>query len=158
MIENFSVTFSSLIFSFCVAAIISAPTPFKRLCNFALYFLSRKNAVGTTKIFTPALIQRKNYTWLFAENFIPSLFMPKIGCSNTLKIENLQNVQNPEGYPQKENRQRTVRSSACCSIYFRNRNRIVRSRFRLSYFVTVLIPVSVRTLPSSAEPPIETRL
>ena len=31
----------------------------------------------------------------------PSLFMPKIGCSNTLKIENLQNVQNPEGYPQK---------------------------------------------------------
>lgn len=101
MIENFSVTFSSLIFSFCVAAIISAPTPFIRLCNFALYFLSRKNAVGTTKIFTPALIQRKNYTWLFAENFIPSLFMPKIGCSNTLKIENLQNVRNPEGYPQK---------------------------------------------------------
>lgn len=38
------------------------------------------------------------------ENFIPSLFMPKIGCSNTLKIENLQNVQKPEGYPQKENR------------------------------------------------------
>ena len=38
------------------------------------------------------------------ENFIPSLFMPKIGCSNTLKIENLQNVQNLEGYPQKENR------------------------------------------------------
>lgn len=31
----------------------------------------------------------------------PSLFMPKIGCSNTLKIENLQNVQNTEGYPQK---------------------------------------------------------
>ena len=60
--------------------------------------------------------------------------MPKIGCSNTLKIENLQNVQNPEGYPQKENRQRTVRSSACCSIYFRNRNRIVRSRFRLLSF------------------------
>lgn len=38
------------------------------------------------------------------ENFIPSLFMPKIECSNTLKIEDLQNVQNPEGYPQKENR------------------------------------------------------
>ena len=35
------------------------------------------------------------------ENFIPSLFMPKIGCSNTLKIENLQNVQNSEGYSQK---------------------------------------------------------
>ena len=84
--------------------------------------------------------------------------MPKIGCSNTLKIENLQNVQNPEGYPQKENRQRTVISSACCSIYFRNRNRIVRYRFRLSYFVTVLIQVSARTLPSSAELPIEIRL
>ena len=84
--------------------------------------------------------------------------MPKIGCSNTLKIKNLQNVQNPEGYPQKENRQRTVRSSACCSIYFRNRNRIVRSRFRLSYFVTVLIQVSARTLPSSAAMQIEIRL
>lgn len=82
--------------------------------------------------------------------------MPKIGCSYTLKIENLQNVRNPEGYPQKENRQRTVRSSACCSIYFRNR--IVWSRFRLSYFVTVLIQVSARTLPSSAELPIEIRL
>ena len=93
-----------------------------------------------------------------AENFIPSLFMPKIGCSNTLKIENLQNVQNPEGYPQKENRQRTVRSSACCSLYFRNRNRIVRSRFRLSYFVTVLTQVSARTLSSSAAMQIEIRL
>ena len=84
--------------------------------------------------------------------------MPKIGCSNALKIENLQDVQNPEGYPQKENRQRTVRSSACCSIYFRNRNRIVRSRFRLSYFVTALIQVSARTLPSSAAMQIEIRL
>ena len=79
-------------------------------------------------------------------------------ASNTLKIENLQNVQNPEGHPQKENRQRTVRSSACCSIYFRNRNRIVRSRFRSSYFVTVLIQVSARTLPSSAAMQIEIRL
>lgn len=84
--------------------------------------------------------------------------MPKIGCSNTLKIENLQNVQNPEGYPQKENRQMTVRSSACCSIYFRNRNRTVRYRFRLSYFVTVLIQVSARTLSSSAAMQIEIRL
>lgn len=86
----------------------------------------------------------------------PHFSCRKIGCSNTLKIENLQNVQNPEGYPQKENRQRTVRSSACCSIYFRNR--IVRSRFRLSYFVTVLIQVSARTLPSSAAMQIEIRL
>ena len=158
MIENFSVTFSSLKFSFCMAAIISAPTPFKRLCNFVLCFLSRKNAVGTTKIFIPTLIQRKKSYGLQPKKIIPSLFMPKIGCSNTLKIENLQNVQNPEGYPQKENRQRTVRSSACCSIYFRNRNRIVQSRFRLSYFVTVLIQVSARTLPSSAAMQIEIRL
>ena len=60
MIENFSVTFFSLIFSFCVAAIISAPTSFKRLCNFAPYFSCRKNAVGTTKIFIPTLFQPKN--------------------------------------------------------------------------------------------------
>lgn len=60
-------------------------------------------------------------------------------------------------YSQKENRQRIVISSACCGIYFRNRNRIVRSRFRL-FFVTVLIPVSARTHPSSAELPIEIRL
>ena len=36
-------------------------------------------------------------------------------------------------YSQKENRQRIVISSACCGIYFRNRNRIVRSRFRLFF-------------------------
>ena len=29
------------------------------------------------KFSPPALIQRKNYTWQCAENFIPSLFMPK---------------------------------------------------------------------------------
>ena len=121
---------------------------FHKLCS--LLFHGKKVDRVQPKFSPPALIQRKNYTWQCAENFIPSLFMPKIGCSNTLKIGNLQNVQNPEGYPQKENRQRTVRSSACCSIYFQNRNRIVRSRFRLSYFVTVLIQVSVRTLPSSA--------
>ena len=37
-------------------------------------------------------------------------------------------------YLQKESRQRIVTSSACCSIYFRNRNRIVWSRFRLLCF------------------------
>ena len=95
---------------------------------------------------------------LQAKKLSPHFACRKIGCSNTLKIDNLQNVQNLEGHPQKENRQRTVRSSACCSMYFRNRNRIVRSRFRLSYFVTVLIQVSARTLPSSAELPIEIRL
>ena len=62
----------------------------------------------------------------------------------------------PRAIRKKENRQRTVRSSACCSIYFRNR--IVRSRFRLSYFVTVLIQVSARRLPSSAAMQIEIRL
>lgn len=102
MIENFFVTFSSLKFSFCMVAIISAPTPFKRLCNFALYFLSRKNAVGTTKNFYPPLIQRKKSYGLQPKKFIPLTFhAEKIWCSNTLKIENLQNVQNPEGYPQK---------------------------------------------------------
>lgn len=104
------------------------------------------------------LIQRKKSYGLQPKKLSPHFSCRKIGCSNTLKIKNLQNVQNPEGYPQKENRQRTVRSSACCSIYFRNRNRIVRSRFRLSYFVTVLIQVSARTLPSSAAMQIEIRL
>ena len=37
-------------------------------------------------------------------------------------------------YSQKENRQRIVISSACCNLYFRNRNRIVRSHFRLLCF------------------------
>ena len=101
MIENFSVTFSSLKFSFCMASIISAPTPFKRLCNFALYFLSRKNAVGTTKNFYPPLIQRKKSYGLQLKKLSPHFSCRKIGGSNTLKIENLQNVQNPEGYPQK---------------------------------------------------------
>ena len=79
-------------------------------------------------------------------------------ASNTLKIENLQNVQNPEGHPQKENRQRIVISSACCSLYFWNRNWIVWSRFQWFYLATVLIPVSARTLPSSAAMQIEIRL
>ena len=60
MIENFSVTFSSLKFSSCTAAIISSPTPSKWLCNFALYFSCRKSAGGTTEfLFAPTLIQRK---------------------------------------------------------------------------------------------------
>ena len=92
------------------------------------------------------------------KNLSPHFSCRKIGGSNTLKFENLQNVQNPEGHPQKENRQRTVISFACCNLYFRNRNRIVWSRFRLSYFVTVLIQVSARTLPSSAAMQIEIRL
>lgn len=93
IIENFSVTFSSLIFSFCMAAIISAPAPFKWLCNFALYFSCRKNAVATTKFFTHTLIQRKksyglqpksflscpkeNYTYLCVENLSPHFFSRK---------------------------------------------------------------------------------
>ena len=160
MIENFSVPFSSLIFSFCMAAIISASTPFKRLCNFALYFLSRKNAVGTTKIFYPPTYPKEKILWTTTRKIIPSLFMAKTNAVERLKNKEFTGCSNfCEGdYSQKESRQRTVRSSACCSIYFRNRNRIVRSRFRLSYFVTVLIQVSARTLPSSAAMRIEIRL
>ena len=77
MIENFSVPFSFLKFSFCMAAIISAPTPFKRLWNFALYFLSRKNAVGTTKIFYPPTYPKEKILWTTTRKIIPSLFMPK---------------------------------------------------------------------------------
>ena len=141
MIENFSVTFSSLKFSFCMAVIISAPTSFKRLCNFALYFSCRKNAVVTTK------------------KIIPSLFMAKTNAVERLKNKEFTGCSNfCEGdYSQKESRQRIVISSACCSQHSRNRNRIVRSRFRLSYFVTVLIQVSARRLPSSAAMPIEIR-
>lgn len=119
MIENFSVTFSSLKFSFCMAAIISAPTPFKRLCNFALYFSWRKSAVGTTKIFIPTLIQRKksyglqpksfslvqrkNYTRLCAENLSPHFFsrknavvttenfIPSLFMAKTYAVERLNN-------------------------------------------------------------------
>ena len=110
------------------------------------------------KFLPPHLSKGKTIHGYSLKILSPHFSCRKIGCSNTLKIENLQNVQIPEGYPQKESRQRTPRSSACCSIYFRNRNRIVRSRFRLSYFVTVLIQVSARTLPSSAAMPIEIRL
>ena len=93
MIENFSVTFSSLKFSFCVAAIISAPTPFKRLCNFAPYFSWQKSGQGTTKNFILTLIQRKKSYGLQPKSFLtcpkeklhpamrrkftPSLFQPK---------------------------------------------------------------------------------
>ena len=127
--------------------------------KFLFLHLSKGKTIhgNALKILSPHFSCRKNAGAMHWK-IVPSLFMPKIGCSNTLKIENLQNVQNAEGYPQKENRQRTVRSSACCSIYFRNRNRIVWSRFRLSYFVTVLIQVSARTLPSSAAMQIEIRL
>ena len=90
--------------------------------------------------------------------FTPSLFQPKNRVFYSLKNRKFTKCSKLRGYPQKENRQRTAISSACCGIYFRNRNRIVRSRFRLSYFVTVLIQVSARTLPSSAELPIEIRL
>ena len=91
--------------------------------------------------------------------FIPSLFQPKNREFYSLKNRKFTKCSKiAEKYPQKENRQRPVRSSACCSIYFQNRNRIMLSRFRLFCFVTVLIPVSVRTLPSSAEQPTETQL
>ena len=131
MIENFSVTFSSLKFSFCMVAIISAPTPFKQLCNFALYFSCRKNAVSTTNNFVLTPIQRKKSYVLQPKNLFPSLFMAKTNAVERLKNKEFTGCSNfCEGDSQKENRQRTVRSSACCSIYFRNRNRIVRSRFR----------------------------
>ena len=60
MIENFFAAFSSLVFSFRVVAIISVPTPFKRLCNFLLYFSCRKNAVVTTENFIPSIFMAKN--------------------------------------------------------------------------------------------------
>ena len=69
MIENFSVTFSSLKFSFCMAAIISEPTPFKWLCNFALYFSCRKNAVGTTKNFYPYTYPKEKILWATTKIF-----------------------------------------------------------------------------------------
>ena len=117
-----------------------------------------KKRIGCNQNFYSYTFQRKKSYGLQLKKLSPHFSCRKIGGSNTLKIENLQNVQNPEGHPQKENRQRTVSSSACCSMYFRNRNRIVRSCFRLSYFVTVLIQVSARTLPSSAAMQIEIRL
>ena len=153
MIENFSVTFSSLKFSFCMAAIISAPTPFKRLCNFAPYFSWQKSGYGTTKNLIPTLVQGKNpmgynpkiYSltfsaekaqWLQPKILSPQFLWQKTRCLSAWKTKNLQDVQiSARGdYSQKESRQRIVISSACCSQHSRNRNRIVRSRFRLLCF------------------------
>ena len=92
-------------------------TPGYALKIYPLTFFSRKNAVVTT------------------ENFIPSLFMAKTNAVERLKNKEFTGCSNfCEGdYSQKESRQRIVISSACCSQHSRNRNRIVRSRFRLFF-------------------------
>lgn len=131
MIENFSVTFSSLKFFFCMAAIISAPTPFKRLCNFALYFSCRKSAGGTTKIFIPTLVQRKKCAWLCAENLPLHFFSRKTVWLTTWKTKNLQNVQ--KIWRNKKQAEDCKNPLPVAVYIFRNRNRIVRSRFRLFF-------------------------
>ena len=112
MIENFSVTFSSLIFSFCTAAIISSPTPSKWLCNFALYFSWQKSAGGTTEfLFAPTLIQRKNRIGnnrKFRFFIFPSLFQPKNRMVDYLKNEEFTKCSKRFATQQKS-RQRTVK-------------------------------------------------
>lgn len=76
-------------------------TPGYALKIYPLTFFSRKNAVVTT------------------ENFIPSLFMAKTYAVERLNNKEFTGCSNfCEGDLQKENRQRTVISSACCGIYF----------------------------------------
>ena len=135
-------------FLFCIVAIISAPAPFFRLCNFAIYFSCRKNAYGTTKIFFH--LSKGKTIHGYALKIYPITFSAeKSGVLFPEKSKIYKVFKNCREIPAK-NRQRTVRSSAYCSIYFRNRNRITLSRFRLFCFVTVLIPLSAHTLPSSA--------
>ena len=61
-------------------------------------------------------------------------------------------------YSQKESRQRIVISSPAAVNILETETGSCDPVSDYCVFVTTLIPVSVRTLPSSAEPPIETRL
>ena len=74
MIENFSVTFFSLKFSFCMAAIISAPTPFKRLCNFALYFFMAKKWIEYNQKFYPRIYPKEKLYMAMRLKFYPLTF------------------------------------------------------------------------------------
>ena len=94
-----------------------------------------KKWIGYNQNFYSYTFQRKKSYGLQPKKFIPSLFMVKTNVVERLKNKEFTGCLNLcEGdYSQKENRQRIVISSACCGIYFRNRNRIVRSRFRLFF-------------------------
>ena len=84
----------------------------------------------------PLTFHAEKTQWLQPKKFIPSLFMAKTNAVERLKNKEFTGCSNfCEGdYSQKESRQRIVISSACCSQHSRNRNRIVRSRFRLLCF------------------------
>ena len=94
-----------------------------------------KKWIGYNQNFYSYTFQRKKSYGLQPKKFILSLFMVKTNVVERLKNKEFTGCLNLcEGdYSQKENRQRMVISSACCGIYFRNRNRIVRSRFRLFF-------------------------
>lgn len=84
----------------------------------------------------PFTFHAEKTQWLQPKKIIPSLFMAKTNAVERLKNNEFTGCSNfCEGdYSQKESRQRIVISSACCSQHSRNRNRIVRSRFRLLCF------------------------
>ncbi len=95
-----------------------------------------KKWIGHNQNFYSYTFQRKKSYGLQPKKFIPSLFMVKTNVVERLKNKEFTGCLNLcEGdYSQKESRQRIVISSACCSQHSRNRNRIVRSRFRLLCF------------------------
>lgn len=113
-----------------------------------------KKWIGYNQIFYPPTYSKEKILWTTTRKIIPSLFMPKkrsgynqkkfipsLFMAKTNAVERLKNKEFTgcsnfcEGdYSQKESRQRIVISSACCSQHSRNRNRIVRSRFRLLCF------------------------
>lgn len=71
------------------------------------------------KFLPPTLIQRKKSYGLQPKNYISSIFMAKNKVVERLKNKEFTGCSNfCEGDLQKENRQRTVISSACCGIYF----------------------------------------
>ena len=61
-----------------------------------------KKWIGYNQKFLSPTNPKEKILWTTTKKiYFPHFSCRKIGCSNTLKIENLQNVQNPEGYPQK---------------------------------------------------------
>lgn len=61
-----------------------------------------KKWIGYNQKFLSPTYPKEKILWTTTKKiYSPHFSCRKIWCSNTLKIENLQNVQNPEGYPQK---------------------------------------------------------
>lgn len=119
-----------------------------------------KNIHGYALKIYPLTFSAEKTQWLQPKILSPQFSWQKLMRLSARITKNLQDVQiSAMGLLTK--RKQAKDCDILCLLqylFFRNRNRIVRSRFRLFCFVTVLIPVSARTHPSSAEPPTEIRL